>query len=98
MKFDYEAITREFAKNSPFFADLADYRNNRPVKRFDLTDKVYFEYWGKCEWEFTIAAMEQKALYDAVASLTMWLSSQKVTVSRLPSLMAICKAKLMETA
>ena len=38
---------------------IAARRMNLPCKRFDLTDKVYFEYWRANEWEFTIIPIDR---------------------------------------
>lgn len=80
---------------------IAARRMNLPCKRFDLTDKVYFEYWGANEWEFTIRArnrMEHMALTRIVMELSRCLDTKKLTASRLPALMAVCKARLMDAA
>ena len=100
-KFDYEEITRRFAEGSPDYAKIASHRALRTCKRYDLTDKVYFEYWGPNEWEFTIGTpdkMEYLRLDRIISSLAKWLHTKKVTVSRLPDLMADCKSKLMKVA
>lgn len=100
-KFDYEEITRRFAKGSPDYAAIASNRALRCCKRYVLTDNVYFEYWGPNEWEFTIGTpdkMECLRLAQIVSPLAEWLHTKKVTASRLPNLMTVCKSVLMKAA
>lgn len=42
--------------------------------------------------------MEYLRLARIISSLAKWLHTKKVTVSRLPDLMAVCKSKLMKAA
>ena len=96
-KFDYEKSTREFAIDLPWYAEIADGRKHRPCQRFTLTDEVYFEYWNEHEFEFTLM-VEDPELYRIIWCLNLWLDSQKNKASRLPSLMAYCKERLMAAA
>ena len=99
--FDCEEITRRFAESSSAYAGITSKRALRSCKRYDLTDKVFFEYWGPHEWEFTIGTpdkAEYLRLAQITSSLSAWLHTKKVTVSRLPDLMAVCKSKLMKAA
>ena len=100
-KFDYEEITRRFAEGSSDYAKIASHRALRTCKRYDLIDEVYFEYWGLDDWEFTIATpdkIEFIRLAQIASYLTEWLHTKKVTASRLPHLMAVCKSEFMKAA
>ena len=64
---------------------IAARRMNLPCKRFDLTDKVYFEYWGVNDWEFTIMTrdrVEHMALTKIVMELSRWLDSSLESCDR----------------
>ena len=100
-KYTYEEITRRFAERSSAYAEIASNRASRSCKRFELTDIVYFEYWGPDDWEFTIAThnkIEYIRLAQIASYLTEWLHTKNVTASRLPHLMAVCKSELMKAA
>ena len=100
-KFDYEEITRRFAEGSSDYAKIASHRALRTCKRYDLTDDVYFEYWGPDDWEFTIGTpdkLESIRLARIACALSEWLHTKKVTASRLPNLMAVCKSRFMNAA
>ena len=100
-KFDYEEITRRFAERSSEYEKIASNRALRTCRRYDLTDEVYFEYWGPDDWEFTIATpdkIEYIRLAQIASYLTEWLHTKKVTASRLPHLMAVCKSGVMKAA
>ena len=97
----YGEITRRFAERSSAYAKIASNRALLPCKRYDLTDKVCFEYWSPHDWEFTIGTpdkMECLRLAKITSSLSEWLHTKKVKPSRLPDLMAICKSELMKAA
>ena len=96
-KFDYEGITRAWIVDVPASAAIADGRNHLPCKRFNLTDEVYFEFWAEEEFEFTIMFQDPE-LFKTVWCLNLWLDAQKDKASRLPSLMAYCKNKLLAAA
>ena len=97
-KFDYEGITRSACEEFPWYAEIADGRKHRPCKRFDLTDKVYFEFWDEDEFEFSVYDDGNLELKMTAAYLVWWLKAQNNKASRLPSLMAYCKERLMAAA
>lgn len=94
------AITNEFYAQSPFYADVCNKRNDHRCHLFTINDKLYFEYWAPHEWEFTVATSPADPEYMAYIMLatvmTQYMESIRVTYSRLPSLMAMCKAKASE--
>ena len=101
-KFDYEELSLCSVECSPkHYAKISANRVHLHCRRYELTDKVYFEYWGPEEWEFTVCAtdkMESILVAENVANLTLWLRTKYLTESRLPNLLAICKSELMKTA
>ena len=98
-KFDYEGITREWIEDVPGYVDIAAGRKFLPCLRFDLSDKVYFEFWGEGNWEFTVSAPEvDLELQKTVSCLACWMMVQNNMASRLPSLIAYCKERPMAAA
>lgn len=96
----YDQIDREFAEDSPFFAGLADYRSNLKLRRFTINEYVYFEYWGRHEWEFTFHDVPDERLSDAYFDLLMRIGKaydrKGIRLSELKAFLAKCAVLLAD--
>ena len=86
------------AQDQTWYAPINDSRMGLKCKYFQVNDNVCFEYWDKHEWEFTIGIPlceeKGKAYYDAICAMGAYMHTINVSLSRLPALLAQCRAKL----
>ncbi len=92
-------IAMEMAQDQAWYAPINAGRMGLKRQYFQVNDDVCLEYWGKHEWEFTINhEMEDKrfmAYHAVVTSIAMNVySTGGISFSKIPSLVAKCKAQL----
>ncbi len=84
-----KSITKQFAANVPFYADVCDGRKNRRCHRYTINENLYFEYWTPDEWEYTVTATPDDHKYMPymmlVIAMTEYMNNIRVTYSKLPS-------------
>lgn len=91
-------MAMKMAQDQAWYAPIMDSRMGLKRKYYQVNDNVCFEYWDKHEWEFTIGIPlceeKGKAYYDAIYAMSAYMHTINVSFSRLPALLAQCKAKL----
>ena len=94
------AITERFATNNPFYTDICEGRKNHRCHRYTIDENLYFEYWAPEEWEFTVAVNfddpKHKSYVKLATAMATYMHNIRVSYSKVPSLMALCRAKASE--
>ena len=97
-----KSITKQFAANIPFYADVCDGRKNHRCHLYTINENLYFEYWTPGEWEFTVTATPDDPKYMPymmlAIAMTKYMKNTRVNYSKIPSLMALCTAKASQIA
>ena len=91
-------ITMDARRRQERFARINANRAGMKCHYYQVNDNVCFEYWNNNEWEFTLCgAMEQEkaeAYTSVLVSMSRYMKTINLTLSRIPVLLAQCKAKL----
>lgn len=91
-------ISMKAQQRQEWYAHINAGRMGMKCHYYQVNDNVCFEYWNKHEWEFTFyGAMERekaKAYTSVVVSMTCHMKTIDVTLSKIPVLLAQCKAQL----
>ena len=91
-------IANEMAQKQDWYAPINAGRMGMKRKYYQVNDNVCFEYWDKHEWEFTIGIPmyeeKGKAYYEAICAMGAYMHTINVSLSKLPTLLAQCRAKL----
>ena len=95
-----KSITNMFATNDFVYSEICDKCSSHHCYRYIINEDLYFEYWTPDEWEFSIKMLrdnpKHEAYYMVVLEMVKYMRSIRVTLSRIPSLIAICTAKVSE--
>ena len=90
----------EMAQDQNWYAPINMGRVSMKRQYFQVNDYVCFEYWGKHEWEFTLDNAHEmgkekwQAYYAVLVAMGAYMHTVDVNLSRLPTLLAKCKAQL----
>ena len=91
-------IAMEARQRQEWYARINANRVGMKCHYYQVNDNVCFEYWNKHEWEFTLCgAMEQEkaeAYISVLVSMSHYMKTINVTLSKIPVLLAQCKAQL----
>lgn len=92
-------IAMEMAQNLDWYAPINNDRMTMKRQYFQVNNDVCLEYWGKHEWEFTINPEMEKgkfmAYHAVITSIAKHVySTGGISFSKIPSLIAKCKAQL----
>ena len=84
-----------FTFDSKEYSAICDNRKKMKCHTYQITDKIILEFWGKNEWEFTLAVPSNDpnaAKYQAsMLAMSAYLNRCNPTLSRLPRLVSYCK-------
>lgn len=90
-------IAMEMAQDQAWYAPINAGRMGIKRQYYQVNDYVCFEYWNKHEWEFTLgmeADDNRRQPYLAViCAMSAYMKTIDVTLTRVPALLAKCKAK-----
>ena len=88
----------EMAQDQAWYAPINMDRMLMKRQYFQVNDYVCFEYWNKLEWEFTLGLPvdddRREAYYAILVAMGAYMHTINVSLSRLPALLAQCRAKL----
>ena len=91
-------MAMEMAQKQDWYAPINGGRVEMKCKYYQVNDYVCFEYWDKHEWEFTLGLPvddERREAYFAVlVAMSAYMHTINVSLSKLPTLLAQCRAKL----
>ena len=78
---------------------IAANRDGLTSRVFKVNDEVSFEYWNKHEWEFCINTSGTdeetgRKIVNVIKDMSRYMSTINVSYSRVPQLMALCRARL----
>ena len=75
----------KIAHQKPEYAEMMKRRPEKKHRVYDIGNGIYFEYWSKSEWEFTVAnsQIDHSEILPILIQLIIEIKSMKPTADKL---------------